>query len=290
MDNANSADYLLKIKNSVIENLSRTKFAPSAQMQDVPRDSLGAINDDLDDELDDLDEDEGKDVRHTARRWDRYVENEGELSESEDEEGNAEMGVVRQPGVKRRRNIMDYQNLEAAADDGATPEPMPPREVRERSRDVVDGDGDADMEGDGEDDGDVDRDGDVNDVDGDGNTESNVSRGVENTDYPATDTNTTMTGLDGTADGPTAQTAATSPPPPQTTASATQDSSTTTTATQPDVSISSARETKLPSPSGTSSEQRVDVEMADDLAAEAEGEVQEGREQKDAEGRRGCSG
>ena len=42
---------------------------------------------------------------------------EDELSASEDEEENERNGVRRQPGMKRRRNIMDYQNPEAAPED-----------------------------------------------------------------------------------------------------------------------------------------------------------------------------
>lgn len=115
MDNANSPEYLNKVKNTVIENLKRTGFAPSVQMQDVPRDIEG-MDDDADAELDDLDEDENKDVRNTQRRWDKHVERDDELSASEDEDENARNGVLRQPGIKRRRNIMDYQNPNAVPD------------------------------------------------------------------------------------------------------------------------------------------------------------------------------
>lgn len=115
MDNANSQDYLQKIKVQVIENLKRTTFNPSVQMTDVPRDPEG-MNDEADAELDDMDEDENPDSRFTKRRWDKFVEKDGELSESEDEEENQANGVRKQPGVKRRRNIMDYQNPMAAED------------------------------------------------------------------------------------------------------------------------------------------------------------------------------
>lgn len=116
MDNANSPEYLNKIKNSVIENLSRTKFAPSTQMTDVPPDIVG-MDDEADAEMDDLDEDDNPDTRRTQRRWDKYVERDGELSDSEDEEENLRNGVLRQPGATRRRNIMDYQNPNAVPDD-----------------------------------------------------------------------------------------------------------------------------------------------------------------------------
>ena len=117
MDNANSQEYLQKIKIQVIENLKRTTFAPSVQMTDVPRDPEG-MNDEADAELDDLDEDENPDSRYTKRRWDSYVEKDGELSDSEDDEQNEANGVRRQPnGPKRRRNMMDYQNPIAVPDD-----------------------------------------------------------------------------------------------------------------------------------------------------------------------------
>ena len=117
MDNANTPEYLEKIKQQVIENLKRTTFAPSVQMTDVPRDPEG-MNDEADAELDDADEDENPDSRYTKRSWDKFIEKDGELSDSEDEEENEANGVRRQPNApKRRRNIMDYQNPLAAPDD-----------------------------------------------------------------------------------------------------------------------------------------------------------------------------
>jgi len=118
MDNANTPEYLAKIRNSVIENLSRTKFGPSVQMTSVPGDIEG-FDDEADAELDDLDEDENKDARYTQRRWDKYVEKDGELSESEDESENARNGIVKQPGQRKRMNIMDYQNPNAIPDLGS---------------------------------------------------------------------------------------------------------------------------------------------------------------------------
>lgn len=118
MDNANSPEYLEKIRSQVIENLKRTAFAPSVQMTDVPRNSLGpGMDDDADDAMDDLDADHNPDVRYSQRDWDKYISKDGELSESEDEEANSNMGIRHQPGQPRRRNIMDYQNPNAAPDD-----------------------------------------------------------------------------------------------------------------------------------------------------------------------------
>lgn len=112
MENLNSRDYLEKIRTQVIENLSRTKFAPSVQMQEVPRDPEG-FNDE-DGMADDMDEDgEGADRRYTQRRWDQRVERDGELSESEDEAGDAANGVRRQNGARRRRNERNFKETVA---------------------------------------------------------------------------------------------------------------------------------------------------------------------------------
>jgi histone deacetylase 1/2 len=110
MDNANSKEYLEKIRTQVIENLRRTTFAPSVQMTDVPRNSM-AMNDEEEAELDDLDEDQNPDKRNTQHRFDKYVEKAGELSDSEDEEMNESNGVRKQPNARKRRNRLDYRNL-----------------------------------------------------------------------------------------------------------------------------------------------------------------------------------
>lgn len=120
MDNANSKEYLDKIRVQVIENLRRTTFAPSVQMTDVPRDSM-AVNDDDDAEMNDLDEEQNPDKRNTQHRFNKYVEKSGELSDSEDEEMNATNGVRKQPGTRKRRNRLDYRNLtEWNGDSGIT--------------------------------------------------------------------------------------------------------------------------------------------------------------------------
>lgn len=139
MDNANSKEYLDKIRAQVIENLRRTTFAPSVQMTDVPRDSM-AVNDEDEAELDDLDEDQNPDKRNTQHRFNKYVEKPGELSDSEDEEMNEANGVRKQPGTRKRRNRLDYRNLaewngDSAITSGAvTPQAassMPDNEVDE---------------------------------------------------------------------------------------------------------------------------------------------------------------
>ncbi|KAL4906556.1 hypothetical protein BDW74DRAFT_150664 [Aspergillus multicolor] len=110
MDNANTREYLDKIRTQVVENLKRTAFAPSVQMTDVPRESLvDGMDDEAEAILDDLDEDENKDKRFTKRRFDHYVEKPGELSDSEDEDENAANGVSRKPTHLKRRNQANYR-------------------------------------------------------------------------------------------------------------------------------------------------------------------------------------
>ena len=116
MDNANSKDYLEKIKIQVIENLKKTAHAPSVQMTDIPRTTIMGSTDEDDAELDDLDEDENKDMRRTQRQWEQHISRDDELDESDDEEMSRANGVHPQNGKLKRRNIMDYQNANAASD------------------------------------------------------------------------------------------------------------------------------------------------------------------------------
>lgn len=101
MENANSNEYLEKIKIAVIENLKRTAPVPSVQMQDVPRQSFG-MSDDQDDEMDDQDEDENKDVRMTQRQWEKRVDRLDEFEESDDEDMAAANGVYKLNGRTRQ--------------------------------------------------------------------------------------------------------------------------------------------------------------------------------------------
>lgn len=113
MENLNTKEYLEKIRIQVIENLSRTKFAPSVQLTDVPRDPEDYNDDTM---LDDMEEDgEGADRRYTQRRWEQRVEHDGELSDSEDEGINGANGIKRQNG-KRRRNERNYKDLGAQSE------------------------------------------------------------------------------------------------------------------------------------------------------------------------------
>jgi histone deacetylase 1/2 len=129
MDNANSYEYLEKIKQQVLENLKRTtQAAPSVQMQDVPREPMG-MDETLDEEEARLDDEEAdleksKDKRYTNRLWDRRTERDDELSESEDEDMAGELGVKKQPSRPRRRGIMDWKNPHAPEDTSGNNTPM----------------------------------------------------------------------------------------------------------------------------------------------------------------------
>jgi len=113
MENANSYEYLEKIKIAVIENLKKTAAVPSVQMQDIPRASMG-VTDEQDDEMDDLDDDENKDVRMTQRQWEKKVSRQDEYEDSDDEDMAEANGVYK---VNGRKSILDYQNPNAVADD-----------------------------------------------------------------------------------------------------------------------------------------------------------------------------
>jgi histone deacetylase 1/2 len=135
MENANSPEYLQKILSQVIDNLRNTQFAPSVQKTEIPP-PLDGMDDEADAELDDLDEDENKDVRWTERRWDQNVEKDGELSESDDDEEAGNAGV-RKNGRPRRRNIMDFQNANAVADDEMDSGTASPQNVNGSEKDVT---------------------------------------------------------------------------------------------------------------------------------------------------------
>lgn len=117
MDNANSREYLSKIRDQCLENLRRTQHAPSVQMTDVPRDSLGGMNDDDENALDDQDEDDYPDRRNTQRRADKYIEKNGELSDSEDEEMNDQNGIRKQIAEKSRRARINYRGIQDVNND-----------------------------------------------------------------------------------------------------------------------------------------------------------------------------
>ncbi|KAF7197258.1 Histone deacetylase RPD3 [Pseudocercospora fuligena] len=145
MDNANSPEYLEKIKAQVLENLKRTtQHAPSVQMHDVPREPLGMHNagpdgeaetfEEQEDRLDDEDADANKDKRYTQRQLDAKTTRDDD-EDSDDEEYETANGIMRpQP---RRIGIMDHLNPHAPADDSGTNTPADSRSV---NGDADDGD------------------------------------------------------------------------------------------------------------------------------------------------------
>ncbi|KAK3309837.1 histone deacetylase RPD3-like protein [Chaetomium strumarium] len=138
MENANSYEYLDKIKVAVIENLKQTAHVPSVQMQDVPRQGLG-MSDDQDDEMDDDDEDDNKDVRMTQRQWEKRVERQDEFEDSDDEEMARANGVYRPNGRSRQetdfRNIKDDDTMEV---DSGVATPGEPHTAAENDDTMID--------------------------------------------------------------------------------------------------------------------------------------------------------
>jgi histone deacetylase 1/2 len=110
MENANSYEYLEKIKIAVIENLKKTAPAPSVQMTDIPRASMG-LTDEEEAELDDLDADENKDARMTQRQWEKSTAAHDDPYESDDDEMARANGIYRLDGT--RRSILDHPNPNA---------------------------------------------------------------------------------------------------------------------------------------------------------------------------------
>jgi histone deacetylase 1/2 len=66
-----------------LENLKQVAFAPSVQMSDIPRQSMG-VTDEEEAELNDVEEDENKDVRITQLQKDKMiVSDDGYVSDSD---------------------------------------------------------------------------------------------------------------------------------------------------------------------------------------------------------------
>jgi len=139
MENANSVEYLERIKAQVYENVRRTATqATGVGMADVPRRGLGEGGDEgetaeeeearlMDEEADG---ETGKEKRFTERLWEKktttMVGGMGGLSEddedSEDEAMADAVGVVKAGAAGGRgRGIMDYHNPHAPRDESLQP-------------------------------------------------------------------------------------------------------------------------------------------------------------------------
>ena len=87
MRNENSFNYLEKIQTQIIKNLKEIAHCPSVQIQDVPQEPLFAhMTEEEDERLDDLEEDILNDTRNNPRQWDKHIESNLELEESDCEE------------------------------------------------------------------------------------------------------------------------------------------------------------------------------------------------------------
>lgn len=104
MENANSKEYLDKIKIQVIENLKQTAHAPSVQMTAVPSTTLNGGREEDDDIADDLDDDLNKDARMTEYRYEKRVTRDDEFDESDDE------GEARANGIQSKKTILRRNN------------------------------------------------------------------------------------------------------------------------------------------------------------------------------------
>ena len=121
MNNANTPEYLARIKAHIYENLRRTQAAPSVALQEVPRFPMG-MDEDIDQREERLNDEEadrlsGKDQRYTQRALDKKVQRDDELSESADDEDLISANEKsKRSSRQRRRAIMDFPNPWAAPD------------------------------------------------------------------------------------------------------------------------------------------------------------------------------
>ncbi|KAG6071874.1 hypothetical protein E4U33_003466 [Claviceps sp. LM78 group G4] len=136
MENSNSRDYLEKITAAVIDNLRQTGPAPSVQMQDVPRRPFGGMTDEEEAELDDLDEDENKDVRMSEHRWDKHIENGAEFEPSDDDEMASANGATRSSSTKRV--FTDFKEAEEAEKSSSQSPRIEPEDVDMEQPDAED--------------------------------------------------------------------------------------------------------------------------------------------------------
>ncbi|KAI8048802.1 hypothetical protein BDF22DRAFT_729552 [Syncephalis plumigaleata] len=95
MDNQNTPKYLSELKSKIIDHLRNMPHAPSAQMQDVPRDE------------EDDEEKEDPDVRITERMRDIRIVRDNELSDSEDEGDNRRDHRSYRRSVETKKDLID---------------------------------------------------------------------------------------------------------------------------------------------------------------------------------------
>ncbi|CAO3625032.1 unnamed protein product [Mucor hiemalis] len=128
MENLNTPDYLEKIKTQVFENLSRTLFAPSVQMQEVPRDR------DMSEDEDEQDPDD----RYTQNYWDRRIVPDNEFYDSDEGEAQGAGGNLKS---KHERDYKDdvVESTEDVAMD-ITMSQQEEEEIADALKDIVEDD------------------------------------------------------------------------------------------------------------------------------------------------------
>jgi histone deacetylase 1/2 len=82
-----------------LENLKQVTFAPSVQMSEIPEASMG-MTDEEEAKVNDVDEDQNKDVRTTQHRKDKMVVDSGGYVSNSDCEDD---GQLKSPLAKRRK-------------------------------------------------------------------------------------------------------------------------------------------------------------------------------------------
>ncbi|KAI9261034.1 histone deacetylase RPD3 [Sporodiniella umbellata] len=120
MENLNTPDYLEKIKTQVFENLSRTLFAPSVQMQEVPRDM---------DISEDEDEQDGDD-RYSQNFWDRRIVPDNEYYDSDEGEAQGTMENI------KSKNERSYEEESPVEQPSSTTSPMSVKVTAEEEEEI----------------------------------------------------------------------------------------------------------------------------------------------------------
>ncbi|KAM9986619.1 hypothetical protein ACTFIY_011037 [Dictyostelium cf. discoideum] len=95
MENQNTKDYLEKLKIQLLENLRNLNHAPAAAHHDIPPDSFNYSDDE---------DDEDPDVRISEADRDKKVHHQGELSDSDEEDGRRNYSNGLEATSTSRRN------------------------------------------------------------------------------------------------------------------------------------------------------------------------------------------
>ncbi|ORX91878.1 hypothetical protein K493DRAFT_316901 [Basidiobolus meristosporus CBS 931.73] len=119
MENLNTREYLEKIRTKVIENLRQIPFAPSVQMQEVPRDFSS-----------DEEEEADPDVRVSTQQYDARVVPETELSDSDDDDHRRDETNHKDQGSRSSRRTRKRTSRERSR---KTAKPAEPKDYSVKS-------------------------------------------------------------------------------------------------------------------------------------------------------------